>query len=92
MSFALPADWADSFDPQAYGWEVFHGQYETKFPEVKGRGWEGGLKQRDFWVSGACRLIVEWSRPWSEIITVFRDGTEYPPPYNVRHDFDSLWR
>jgi len=87
MAWELDQGAADRFDPSMAGWEVFHGQYTERFPEIEGRRM---VFQRDFWVRGDERLIVEWQYPWKRVIAVILNGQVNEDPMTAE-EFDAVW-
>lgn len=87
MSWILNPDAADRFDPPMAGWEVFHGRYTERFPEIEGRRM---VFQRDFWVRGDERLIVEWQYPWKRVIAVILNG-QVNEDEMTAEEFEAVW-
>ena len=96
MSWVMPEAWADAFDPPLCDWVVWQGPMGELFPGVAERGWRGELVQRDFWVRktgfGRDTLVVEWSAPWREVISITRNGYLYYAKPSTLKEFDRLWR
>lgn len=100
-TWTMPEDWADGFDPGSAEWRQARCSEITSiahFRDIADRGWSGGLlQQRDFWVRelpGRERetLVIEWSKPWAEVIAVIRDGVVITDMPGSREEFDSFWK
>jgi hypothetical protein len=97
MSWTLPEEWAEEFDPPRCDWVVWQGPVEEVFPGVVARGWhDGEMVQRDFWVRSTCfgrqTLVVEWKKPWREVIAIIRDGWILTQQPSTLKEFDIIWR
>jgi len=92
----MPPEWADDFDPLMEGWHPHTGPVRDMFPGVVEKGWREGMTQRDFYVhvtpARVETLVIEWRRPWSEVIAIVRDGVEYTEQPSDRATFDRLWK
>lgn len=105
MSWMMPEAWADDFDPPMAEWRVATaGEMLTAFPGVADRGWGSNpmMVQRDFWVrfTPPCphspakteTLVVEWARPWQEVIAIIRDGVVIMDMPESKEEFDTFWK
>lgn len=79
---------SDEFEPTSAGWEAVGRPYTVDFPEVEGRSLP---MQRDFWVRGNDRLIIEWDNPWITVRAVLLNGVVQKEPMS-RDEFNQVWK
>lgn len=99
MSWVMPEEWADDFDPILADWQQASPSHILQFPrEIAARGWSNGtLKQRDWWVRFPDKgpwetLVIEWAKPWREVIAIIRDGVVITDMPESKEEFDSFWK
>jgi hypothetical protein len=54
------------------------------------------MRQRDFWTREAAgkteTLVVEWARPWREVIAVIVNGAVILDMPGSKGEFDTFWK
>lgn len=96
MTWIMPDDWVDDFDPVMANWAPHIGPVREIFPGVIERGWQDGLRQRDFFtrVSGdkTETLVVEWEIPWRAVMAIILNGAVIEDMPESKKEFDTFWK